>query len=473
MDHITIDRLEKYIRTGDLDTVYGFRSMTWAQMTSVLREVEQKGRLSPVDQWMLTDYGIEKNGWQLYSYMQVGGIVSRSNPARLLETDAWMNPLVNAQQGGRFVAGGHILNIEPRLVLENAKWFSLDLWPQIRMTDDQTWDLDMFQAVLKVGVHNLELAAGQMHFKWGQGRHASMLFAGSQKPLQMIRLQNVEPTLLPGWFSFLGKGKFTLFFARMDDDQALPGSLLVGERIAFRVSPVFEFGLTQMIQVGGQGYPDVPWYENVSEVLGYRFNANETNFTNRNAMFDFRFRIPQWNNLNLYGEVFLEDCCNINFDKNIGNMLGIELPEVGRNRATTIGFEHIRTTFVYNRHFRYRSGFIYEGISLGHHIGADALGFYGFIMQDFANGFSHEFLGALEVRQVHDYSSRKNDIRTIVADYEVRERRLRGAYQVKLHFSKQWTASIQWGLEYIQGFDFALGNNKIFAAGRYQLEYSF
>lgn len=475
VDHITNAKLEKYIHAGALGDVRSFRSKTRMQLSSQLTQLHKKGLLRQSDLWMLEDFGLledQKEGWHVHAFVRSEGLFTNANPSRILDSGAMINPLLNQHRGGRFISSQTIFNLEPRLILENTKWFSLDLWPQISFTDNDDWNLDFHQAVLKLGVRNVELAVGRLHFQWGQGRYASTLFTGSQKPLNMIRLQNVEP-IAPGWFKFLGEGKFTLFFAKLDDNQVLPGSILVGERLAFRVNSKFEFGVTQMIQVGGQGYPDVPWYENVSEVLGYRFAADDTNFTNRNAVVDFRFRIPRFNDLNIYGEIFFEDCCTINFDKNIGNMFGIEIPDVGAKKPTSLGFEFLRTTFVYNRHFRYLSGFTFDGVSMGHHIGADSLGFYLFMRQDITDRANHEIVGALEVRQVNEYTQRKTDIRTLVADYEDREKRYRLMYKLTNQINQHWSTSLRLGSEYVQSFNFQDGDDEIFLLGHIQLGYAF
>ncbi|MCB0271904.1 MAG: hypothetical protein KDD46_02690 [Bdellovibrionales bacterium] len=471
-DQQIVNRIERYTQKAKLVDIYSYHTKTSAQIDALIERLFDANQVSSVDQELFEAYRKSHNqtGFHLVPELYVNTLVSDAKPSRFLQSDALLNPLLNEKEGGRYLDSGTYFNIEPRLIVENQNFISLDLWPRFVWHDD-AWHAKWFQYALKLGVGNLELAVGKIHFQWGQGRYSRMMFGGSQKALPMVRLQNVEPVDLDGFLSFLGQGRFTLFVARMDENQVLPHSTLIGERIAFEISPRFELGLAQSIQIGGSGYPDIPWYENVGEVIGFRTDPNSTNFTNRNAQIDFRWKFPQFYDLNVFGELFIEDCCTINFDKNIGQSIGLEIPDLGDRHQTRLGAEFLRTTYAYNLHSEYLSGFIYEGVSLGHHIGSDSVGYYFYVDQSLGSKTDHELAFAFELRQVGEYTSRKKDIRTKFPDFEKREYRYRFNYTIQTRLMTHIIAKVLAGYERVQNFDYIDAQDENFFVGSVELGY--
>lgn|GEM_PF-5814594 len=453
-------------KSQDLGTLYSFSLLSRARVESLLEDFDYPEAL-----YQGISLG-DSNAWKLYSMVYLSSLFSNAKPGFVLQGDSQLNPLTNHANEGRFLSLNSVLSIEPRFVIENKKFFSLDIWPHISFVDGQKANVSFHQLALKVGYKNLELSIGQMGLNWGQAKYGGLLFNGSQKSLRMIQLQNVAP-VDPGFLKFLGEGRFALFVAKLDQNQVRPGSFLIGEKLAFKINANLEIGLVQTIQIGGQGYPDLPWYENASEILGYRFKDDDENFTNRNAVLDFRLRLPKHNDFNIYGEFYFEDCCSIRIEKNLSSLMGIEMPVMSIRRPMNLGFEFLRTTYVYNRHSNYKSGFIYDGIAMGHHVGADSFGFYGFVDQRISQRLFHEWVGAIEIRQAHSYDAWKKDISIRFPSFQTREKRYRMHYGLTMAMHSRWESSLNLGLEWVQGLDFLRDNESWQYMAQWNVRYGF
>ena len=70
-----------------------------------------------------------------------------------------------------------------------------------------------------LGLGSLEFSIGRQSLWWGQGRHGSLVLTNNAEPLDMIRLTNPNPILLPWVFKYLGPFRFDLFLTELEESR--------------------------------------------------------------------------------------------------------------------------------------------------------------------------------------------------------------------------------------------------------------
>jgi membrane-associated phospholipid phosphatase len=149
---------------------------------------------------------------------------------------------------------------------------------------------------------------------WGPGWQSALPLGNNAPALDGIGLQRADgtPSASP-WLSWLGPWNMDLFVARTVGEAPGPGSnpLVSGLRLTARPLSHVEFGLTHMVQFGGQGHP---------ETLGSFVRALEGSHANVNgpadyskdsgnglAGYDLRIRCPDAVRCAFYGQFMGED----------------------------------------------------------------------------------------------------------------------------------------------------------------------
>ncbi|MEZ4846494.1 MAG: capsule assembly Wzi family protein [Bdellovibrionota bacterium] len=442
---ITIDRLQEMIES--IDTRKPVNRQIEKDLEAIRVHLERENK---------------KNSLQ-FNFQQ-GGMYSNARETPLLETDATTNPLLNMKGQSRFKKQGYQAWFQPRAYFSWEDWAAFDFEPFIGMTQDLATDnpqknIYLRRAQLKLGFRNLEFSVGRSSVQWAQGFSGGLLFGGSQHPMDMIQLRSSSPTRLPWILKYLGPTQFSIFISKLDENQAFPGSVVIGERLAIKPHPTLELGFTQSIQFMGQGAPNLSAVDILSEVIGKRLqDINSVNLSNRNFVIDGSIRIAPLRNTKIYSEFFWEDCCEFIFTRDISKLIGISYPGLWGNRAS-LGFEYVQTTEIYNRHIPYTSGFINRGTSLGNQVGPDAEGYFLKYHHSLPDDIELDLINAFEIRGRNELSQRSLDIRTVVPAFETSERRIRHNLKLQKNWSSKYWASLAGGFEhiwndlYIQGAD--------------------
>ena len=87
-----------------------------------------------------------------------------------------------------------------------GSFFLLEARPLVSVSDGDDTEADLSlldgRAVLQLGA--FEISVGRQSLWWGQGRHGSLVLTTNAKPMDMVRLTNPTPTLLPWFFEVPG-----------------------------------------------------------------------------------------------------------------------------------------------------------------------------------------------------------------------------------------------------------------------------
>ncbi len=301
---------------------------------------------------------------------------------------------------------------------------------QIQNGDESEADVSLLdgRAVLQLG--GLEVSVGRQSLWWGQGRHGSIVLTNNAKPLDMIRITNPTPTLLPWIFKYLGPIRFDVFWSRLEEDRIVPEPYFAGLRINFKPLPWIELGASRAVMFGGEGRPDLNWDDYIT-ILGGKNLSGAEDTSNSVAAIDGRIRLPFLWNTEIYGEHGGEDEAGY-FPSKTGFVAGIYLPQIEPSQRLSLRFEyadlHLATWY---RHSQYQSGYTYEGSIVGHHIGGSAKDAY------------------LEIQAIMT----ENLLLTLGFDYQERgfDRPIQEKYS-QGHLKMDWAFSEHYSIDFLMGF---------------------
>lgn len=237
------------------------------------------------------------------------------------------------------------------------------------------------ESYVKLVLWNLEVEAGRDHIWWGPGRRGSLLLTNNAEPLDLIKVSNGEPVLLPWLLRYLGPFQAEWLWTELEHDRVVPRAQLTGLRLDFKPTPNWEVGLSRVIQFGGHGRPGL-FEKGLGDVLA-GVNAeggDDVETENSIAAIDLMWRIAWPRPAQLYWEYGGEDqatLLNITpFMSAFGHIFGLYLPEVVPGVPVDLRVEYFTNTQddgpVWYRHGTYRSGYTYRGKILGHPFGSEA-----------------------------------------------------------------------------------------------------
>ncbi len=302
-------------------------------------------------------YGRGSNlGFQFASSFQIGDLFS-----------GWVEPLFLVRQNGSpgMASGG-----TPPIVGSYG-----------------TNDVQLLAGYVKFSpLNSVEVEVGRDSLSWGQGYTGSFVLTDNAPPLDMIKVSNPVPVILPWYFSYLGPFQYAFFCARLEDNRDFPDTLYAGERLDFKPTPNLEIGASHTVLFGGEGSPSPGSFMNYLELMSFYKLGGAGYPESHQAAVDFRYTMPYLWDAQLYGEYGGADTGfkpNIRefFFQDIGYMLGLYLPRITPDGRTDLRLEYtdnVNEGFygtndrIWYTNTVYVSGNTYDGLLLGDPIGPDA-----------------------------------------------------------------------------------------------------
>ncbi|MCD6188376.1 MAG: hypothetical protein J7K09_09450, partial [Desulfuromusa sp.] len=252
--------------------------------------------------------------------------------------------------------------------------------PLLLSTSSDDLDLKWLTTRVSLGLGAFEVSVGRQSLSWGQGYNGTLLLTNNAKPLDMVRINNPSPILLPWVFKYLGPFHFDVFWSRLEEDRAVPEPYFAGMRFNMRPLPWVELGATRTIMFGGDGRPDVDFFDFLDILVGENLNGDEDN-SNSIASIDMRIYLPFLWGAEIYGEFGGEDEAGHLFSSTAG-LIGVYLPQVEPSGRLSLRLEyadlskHSGPAPPWYRHGTYQSGYTYENHIMGHHVGGAAKDYF-------------------------------------------------------------------------------------------------
>ncbi|MDH5527212.1 MAG: capsule assembly Wzi family protein [Nitrospirota bacterium] len=222
----------------------------------------------------------------------------------------------------------------------------------------------------------LWLAAGHQPIVWGPGPDGGFLLSTNAAPLPALRVRSDELHRFSGKASWLGRGGFDLFFARLEGNRAIPHPVLAGLRLDWAPGHRLAIGLSRTVMAGGRGHS-----LSGSDVWRIITGSNQragVDTSNSIAGFDVALILPAGGHrgVRLYTEYAGEDESNAWPTKPAirGGLLLAGLgPEANHSLhaelAATDVFYDAPPSGVWYRHSLYSSGYTFRGRIIGDPIG--------------------------------------------------------------------------------------------------------
>jgi hypothetical protein len=273
--------------------------------------------------------------------------------------------------------GQLIFSSEARL----GRFFLVAARPILEARGDGVTSLKLLQGEVAAGLGPVEISFGRQSLWWGQGRHGSLILTDNAQSLDMLRITNPSPILLPWIFKYLGPFRFDVFWSRLEDDRAVPHPYFAGLRLGIKPFPWLELGGSRTAIFGGKGRPSVDFSDFITILSGTNLSGDEDT-SDQLAALDFRLRLPFLWGTEFYGEWGGEDEAG-GFFSNMAYLGGIYLPRVEPSERISLRFEYADLSHIdensppWYQHGIYLSGYTYEGKILGHPVGGAARDAYG------------------------------------------------------------------------------------------------
>ncbi|VBB09394.1 capsule assembly protein wzi [Lucifera butyrica] len=266
----------------------------------------------------------------------------------------------------------------------------LSLTPRVSYDDLESTQITLDSAYLTTHINNMAIQIGKDSLWWGQGEHGSLLLTNNAAPLTMIKLSNLEPHQIGGFFKFLGATNTTFIYSVLENHRSdVNYPSFAGLRMDFTPNPNFTFALAGTAIVGGQGrmlQSSDYWHL----ITGKNAASAGADKWDSIAGGDFRWRLPQFNDIQLYGEFYGEDQVPvlkvIPLPSDMGELLGIYIPRLSASGDWDAHFEWAHTRNTWYNHWAYTSGYTFQDNILGDAIGNNAYRYYGKFTHYSANG---------------------------------------------------------------------------------------
>ena len=183
----------------------------------------------------------------------------------------------------------------------------------------------LLDAYLAWNFQNWQLSFGKQSLWWGPSLGGAILLSSNSEPVTMFRIDRATPLRLPWMFGLFGPLRWQFFLGRLSghefvrsDAHGLVGEwgreladqpFILGQKLSFKPSRNFEFGIGYTRIAGGSGQPfTAHQFLRSLFSLGNGAPGSASDPGDIRSGVDFTYRVPGLRNwLAFYGEAFTED----------------------------------------------------------------------------------------------------------------------------------------------------------------------
>ena len=169
--------------------------------------------------------------------------------------------------------------------------------------------LQLLDAYVGVNLDNWQLTLGKQSLSWTPGPGGSMLWSDNAEPVNMARLVNSEPVVLPSLLRYFGPVRVDQFFGRLQGHPYVPRPFEYGQKISMKPLPFLELGFARTVTIGGRGSGQpLTSLILMQSFLGLHNNQRDSVPGDTHAEMDWAFYVP-WvrNYIVLYGDAYADD----------------------------------------------------------------------------------------------------------------------------------------------------------------------
>jgi hypothetical protein len=388
--------------------------------------------------------------------------------------EADLTPLLNGR-GGRRYARGFTAASEVELDARVSRAIVFRIRPRLAVAPATSFSDASFEALSATALYkNIVIEAGRQPFVWGQGMEGGLLGSTSGPPLDMIRIANDTPFHAPSFLRVFGPLRGMLFVADLGAHQRFPHSNI----IAYKLSGTpftrrFELSASVLSEQGGRGAPAATVWDHLQDLvpaLKYALPDNNTQFSNKFAGWEYRYRVPEWRGLQLYLEHQFDDMDPRRWGSTLwqdgGHIAGVSVQNVAGGGALSATAEFHHTGLRYYEHRIFNSGIAFDRTLLGDPLGPKGDGGYLRLVWDAGGEHVVTVDAAVERRLGDIYQAESNaavherDFHFFVLVPKPAEWRRRVVGTWVIHPDGRRRITLQAGYERVRNFDFSTDANR-------------
>lgn len=415
------------------------------------------------------------------------------SPARPIPNDdsgdieADINPLLNGRVGRPYGNGTNVA-AEIEAQWQPAPFLVIRARPRWLATSGDNPRTRGFVQALSATVlmRNVIVEAGRQPFVWGQGMDGGLLGSTSGRPLDMVRVANDTPFFAPSFFRHLGPLRGTLVYVDLGPNQHFPHSNLIAYKLSGTpFTSRFELSASVFAEQGGRGAPAGTVFDHIEDlipILKYTLPDNITQFSNKFAGWEYRYRVPEWSGLQLYAEHQFDDMDPRRWRSTLwqdgGHIAGLSLSHVGplANLSTAVEYHH--TGVRYYKHGVFTSGVTFDRTLIGDPLGPQGNAGYLRLGWD-AGGRTALTINAAAERRGGDFyealvdttaRGRQINFRFLVRDARPSERRNRVVVNWLTRSETGWRMSVEAGVERVANWESLAGQDRTNATAGVKFE---
>jgi len=303
--------------------------------------------------------------------------------AKYIYSDSDPQEVIYNNEGDNYKKGSNArVGLTSRANLGRISFF---INPEARYSDSESeTDIIMKRAYGVLSLAGMEIELGKDSQWWGPGRHGSILLSNNPEPMNIIKITNPHPVLLPWIFKYLGPFNFTVFATELSKDRVVPKPYLWGMRFDFKPIPYFEIGLQRTALLGGEGRSEdlKTWWDSFAGIGENPANdiagdPKDIEPGDQRMGCDIKLTLPlKWQPLQIYADAAGEDEAG-GLPTKWAYLGGIYLPRIAGLERIGFRAEYANTYLkdlpnVWYNHDIYRTGYRYKGRIIGHHMGTDS-----------------------------------------------------------------------------------------------------
>jgi hypothetical protein len=393
-----------------------------------------------------------------------------------------LNPLLNERGGRRYAQGGTVaaegsgawtlgsrglLQLQPRLAAGSG-------------SSGHFAEATLQGASVGFEVLNFGLEVGRQPFVWGQGITGGLLLSSSGRPLDAIRITTPRMWRSRWLFRWFGLLRGEAFLADLGPRQNFPHAKIAAYKWSSQFTSYFELSAAVLVHEGGRGAPQVTLLDRLVDfvpLLKYAYYGTHTQFSNRMAGIDTRFRIPALHGLQLYTEHIFDDMDPRRWHSTLwqdgGHIVGLSLAQLGPQGAFAATGEFHHTGLRYYEHATFSSGISFNRTLLGDPLGPQGDGAYLRLRHDAGGSQTWRLDAAVERRGGDIWSTTSEGIknlnfRFVLDRHQPAEWRHRLALQWSLSPSPTHQLTLQGGVERVRDAGFVSGARRVNTLGAVQ-----
>jgi len=210
----------------------------------------------------------------------------------------------------------------------------------------------------------------------GQSTYGGFILSANVRALDQLLITNDHPFRFPWLFKYLGDQKIVAYVATLGPESFFKDTLLAGYKWMIKPHANLELGLSNVMQIGGDGAPNYGVSDFAGDFIGFSSTSNSV--SNRILGFDGRLRMPLLNGVEAYFEAFWDDKTFASLKRTLidtsAYKFGFFIPKLTWDGRLSATFETKFISELFYRHSQFQSGYTLNNEILGDAWGPDSFG---------------------------------------------------------------------------------------------------